>query len=119
MNQETSVTHATTLNFDEEVLLSRTPVVVDFYADWCGPCKMLAPLLERAAADYAGRVKVVKVNVDDENDLAARYRISGIPTLVFFKDGKAADPVVGLLPDWMLREKVDQICEASPPPVKS
>jgi thioredoxin len=105
----TNLIHATSETFDREVLQSDRPVVVDFYADWCGPCKMLAPAFERMAEENAGRVKFVKVNVDEENGLAARYGISGIPTLVFFKNGQVADSVVGLLPPVVLQEKVQAL----------
>jgi thioredoxin 1 len=110
--KKTNVIHATTASFDKDVLRSSTPVVVDFYADWCGPCKMLAPQLEKLAAEFAGKVKVVKVNVDDENDLAVQYGISGIPTLVFFRDGRPEDTVVGLVPAGTLEEKVKSLAGA-------
>ncbi len=107
----TNVMHATTTSFDEVVIRSRIPVVVDFYADWCGPCNMLAPILEKLAGSFDGKVKVVKVNVDEEGDLAGRFRVSGIPTLVFFRDGKPLDTVVGLIPPWTLKEKMDALAE--------
>jgi len=112
MNLQNDVIHVTTYKFDEEVLRSPIPVVVDFFADWCGPCKMLAPHLERMAAEFAGKVKVVKVNVDEEADLAGRYGVSGIPTLIFFKDGREVDTVVGLLPPGILREKMSRAAAA-------
>ena len=99
----------TTGSFERDVIQSSTPVVVDFYADWCGPCKMLAPHFSALADEYAGRVKFVKVNVDEESDLAARYGISGVPTLLFFKGGQIADTVVGLLPPRSLRQKLDEM----------
>ncbi len=101
--------HATTSSFERDVMQSQTPVVVDFYADWCGPCKMLAPHFAALADEYAGRVKFVKVNVDEDNELAARYGISGVPTLLFFKGGRLADSVVGLLPPQSLRQKLDEM----------
>jgi thioredoxin 1 len=101
--------HATIHNFDTEVLRSKQPVVVDFYADWCAPCKMLAPVFQRLAEEYAGRLKFAKVNVDEEAPLADRFGISGIPALVFFKDGAMADSVVGLLPPGELLEKLDRL----------
>ena len=78
----------TNQNFEEEVLKSEIPVLVDFFATWCGPCKMLAPVISDVAERYGGKVKVGKVNVDEENELAMKYQISSIPTLVLFKDGK-------------------------------
>ena len=78
----------TNQNFEEKVLKSEIPVLVDFFATWCGPCKMLAPVIAELAEKYEGKVKVGKVNVDEENELAMKYQISSIPTLVLFKEGK-------------------------------
>lgn len=88
--------HVTTDNFETEVLKSDAPVLADFYADWCGPCKMLAPLLEQFAQEHP-QVKVCKINVDDQADLAMDYDVRSIPTLVVFKDGKEANRSVGLI----------------------
>ena len=103
------LTHVTSANFEDQVNRSTAPVLVDFYADWCGPCNMVAPVLERLAGSYAGRVKIVKVNVDEEGDLADRFQVSGIPTMIFFKDGKEVDRVVGALPASALEEKVSSL----------
>ena len=86
----------TNKNFEAEVLKSEIPVLVDFFATWCGPCKMIAPVIEDIAERYEGKVKVGKVNVDEENELAMKYQISSIPTLVLFKDGKIINIKVGL-----------------------
>lgn len=86
----------TNQNFEEEVLESEIPVLVDFFATWCGPCKMIAPVIEEIAERYAGKVKIRKVNVDEENELAMKYQISSIPTLVLFKDGKVVNTKIGL-----------------------
>jgi thioredoxin 1 len=82
--------------FEAEVVQSPLPVVVDFYAPWCGPCKILSPRLEQLAGTFAGRIQCVKINVDEAPALARRFDIQGIPTLLFFKDGKVVDRIVGL-----------------------
>lgn len=96
-------------NFAEEVLSSEVPVLIDFYADWCGPCKMMAPVVEKLAEDYAGRVKVGKVNVDEEPELAQKYRVVSIPTFAFFKNGEVADTAVGAMSAAELTQKTEQI----------
>ena len=85
-------------NFEQEVLASREPVLVDFWASWCGPCRMLAPVLAELAEDYESKVKVGKVNVDDEQELALRYRVSAIPTVILFRDGQAVQTALGYQP---------------------
>jgi thioredoxin 1 len=92
------VLEVTDANFDQEVLKSEQPVLVDFWAVWCGPCKAIAPIVDSIAEAYAGKVKVAKVNVDQNGAAPSRYGIRGIPTLLFFKDGKVADQMVGLDP---------------------
>jgi thioredoxin 1 len=81
--------------FDTEVIKSDVPVLVDFWAAWCAPCRMLAPTVDQVASDYEGKAKVVKLNVDDNSETSARYNIRGIPTLLVFKDGEVKDQIVG------------------------
>ncbi len=95
--------------FDEAVLKSSVPVVVDFWAEWCMPCGMLAPIFKELAKEYAGKLKFVKVNVDDNPVLAARYGVQGIPTLVIFRNGKEVERVVGAYPKAVLNEILDRV----------
>jgi len=90
------ILEVTDQNFDSEVLQSGVPVLVDFWAEWCGPCRMLAPTVEVVAKEYAGRLKVAKVNVDENAATAARFRIQGIPTLLVFKGGQVQEQLVGV-----------------------
>ena len=96
-------------NFDKEVLQSDLPVVVDFYADWCGPCKMLSPAVEAMESIFAGKVKVGKLNVDENGDIAERYGVMSIPTVIFFKGGEIAGTSVGLITKDVLQSKIEQI----------
>ncbi|WP_353893809.1 thioredoxin [Proteinivorax hydrogeniformans] len=103
-----SVENVKSSNFDQEVLQNDKPVLVDFYADWCGPCKMLAPVIDEVATEYEGKVKIVKVNVDENQDLAGEYGVMSIPTLVFFKNGEAVDNVGGFMPKKQLTAKIEE-----------
>jgi thioredoxin len=91
----TNTVDVTDVSFEAEVLKSRIPVLVDFWAEWCGPCKAIAPTLEAVAKDYQGRAKVVKINVDQNIAVPSRYNIKGIPTLLLFRDGVVRDQIVG------------------------
>ena len=97
------------LNFESEVLKSTVPVLVDFWATWCGPCKMIAPVLEEIAKESAGRVKVVKVDVDQNQNLAARFNIQSIPTLLFFSNGNVVAQQVGAASKKVILAKVESI----------
>ena len=90
-----SIIELTTENFDNEVLESDVPVLVDFWAVWCAPCRMIAPVVEELASSYAGKVKIGKLNVDDHGDVATRYNVRGIPTLLLFHEGGVQDQLVG------------------------
>ncbi|MCL6473821.1 MAG: thioredoxin [Firmicutes bacterium] len=104
-----SATHVTTDQFDVEVLQSNVPVLVDFWAVWCGPCRAIAPHVDAIAQEYAGRAKVVKVNVDEEPEIALRYGIQSIPTLLFFKEGKVQDMIVGVVPRQTIVQKLEAL----------
>jgi thioredoxin 1 len=100
-------------NFTREVLETTTPVMVDFWAAWCGPCRMLAPIVEAIAADFAERAKVGKVNIDDAPSLASKYGIHAVPTLLFFQNGVVVDQIVGVLPQEEIADKLNVLLEPS------
>ncbi len=102
-------------NFEQEVLQSDIPVMVDFWAPWCVPCRMIAPLVERLAEQYAGRLKVAKLNVDENHELAIRYQVMSIPTLIFFKNGQVIDRIIGVPrePERVIVQKIEEVIGAS------
>ena len=100
------ITHLTAANFQETISKSATPVLVDFWAPWCGPCMMIAPILEELATELAGKLTIGKVNVDDNGALAAQFGIRAIPTLVLFKGGQVAEQYVGLMDKATLKSKL-------------
>jgi thioredoxin 1 len=99
----------TSATWDQEVLKAPGLVLVDFWAVWCGPCRMVAPIVDEIAKDYDGKLKVVKLNTDENPDIAGKYQIRGIPTLMFFKGGQTVDQVVGAVPKAQLKTKVDTL----------
>jgi len=98
----------TDANFQKEALESDLPVLVDFYADWCGPCKMMAPVVEELAGEYEGKFKIGKLNVDEEPNTAEKYRVMSIPTMLVIKDGQSVDTIVGAVPKKKLQDKLDE-----------
>lgn len=103
----------TSENFEKEVLASEIPVFVDFYADWCGPCKMMAPVVEKLAEKYEGKLKVGKCNVDEENELAARYRVMSIPTMMVFVNGEVRETIVGAVSQTELENVIEKSAKIS------
>jgi thioredoxin 1 len=103
------VLEVTDATFDQEVLKSEQPVLVDFWAVWCGPCKAIAPIVDSVATTFAGKLKVAKVNVDDNSATPSRYGIRGIPALLLFKGGKVADQIVGFVPQDVIEEKINRL----------
>ena len=108
----TTLAHFDDANFDAEVLKSKVPVVVDFFADWCGPCRALSPIVEQLAADFAGRVKIGKVEVVASAEVPTRYGIRAVPTLILFKDGREVEKITGLLAKADLRKKIEAMLAA-------
>ena len=106
MGQEVVLTDG---NFDEEVINASTPVLVDFWAEWCGPCRMIGPVVEEIAGEFAGKIKVGKVNVDQNQTTSAKFGITSIPTLLFFKGGELVERVVGLQSKDQLVKIIDKI----------
>jgi len=100
-------------NFEDEVIKSQVPVLVDFWATWCGPCQTAGPIIEKIAGEYEGKAKVCKLNVDEGRQTASKYSVMSIPTLNFFKDGKVVDQIVGVTPDFEadIKTKINKLTE--------
>jgi thioredoxin 1 len=103
------ITEATTATWEKEVLNTSGLIMIDFWAVWCGPCRIIAPTVEELAKEYSGKVKVMKLNTDENPDIASRYKIMGIPTLMFFKDGQKVDQIVGAVPKPQLKAKIESL----------
>ncbi|MBS9768853.1 MAG: thioredoxin [Flavobacteriaceae bacterium] len=101
--------NVTDANFEEVVLKSDKPVLVDFWAEWCGPCRMVGPIVEELAKEYDGKAVITKMNVDENAEVTAKYGIRNIPTILFFKNGEVVDKTVGALPKGKLAEKLDAL----------
>ncbi len=104
-----AIQEVTDANFDQEVLQSATPVLIDFWAPWCGPCRAIAPIVEELAREHAGKLKVVKLNVDDNPQTPARYGVRGIPNLLVIKNGQVAEQIVGAVPKARLDKALSEI----------
>jgi thioredoxin 1 len=99
--------HITDATFDQEVLKSSTPVLVDFWAEWCGPCRMIGPIVEEMAGEYEGKAKITKVDVDSNPQISMKFGIRSIPTLLIFKNGQIVDQIVGAVPKSVLKKQLD------------
>ncbi len=108
-----TVYHTSAQNFNRDVLQSPVPVLVDFYADWCGPCRMLAPTLDKLATEFSGKARIVKVNVDQEPALASQFNVSSIPNLTFIVDGEVVGQSAGAPPEAALRRALQQLTAAA------
>ena len=106
------IANSTTASWDKDVIDHNGLVLVDFWAVWCGPCRMIAPTIEELAGEYKEKLKVVKLNTDENPDIASRYKIMGIPTIMFFKNGEKVDQMVGAVPKPQIKSKIDSFLDA-------
>lgn len=110
--------HVTDAEFEQKVLKSDLPVIVDFWAPWCGPCRMVAPMLDKIASEMDGKLVVAKVNTDENIEYAQKYGVQGIPTMLFIHQGKVVHTQVGALPEGLLKDAVKQFVDSVPAPIK-
>ncbi len=108
MTEQSSLIHVNDTNFSSEVLNSDLPVLVDFWATWCGPCRSISPVVEELAKEYVGKVKITKLNVDENPSTPSQYGVRGIPTLILFKQGKVVDQIVGAVPKARLKAMIEK-----------
>ena len=101
------VSEVTTSTWDDEVIKAQGLVMIDFWAAWCGPCRIISPTVEELSKEYSGKIKVLKLNTDENSDIASRYQVMGIPTIMFFKDGTKLDQIVGVVPKQFLKAKIE------------
>lgn len=109
MSDSGKLLHVTDGNFEEEILKSSTPALVDFWAAWCGPCRTVGPVVEELAGEYGNKVKIAKLNVDDNKQTPSKYGVRGIPTLMLFKNGQVVDQIVGAVPKSKIKELLDKV----------
>jgi len=112
MTATSTLSHFTDANFEAEVIQSRVPVLVDFFAEWCGPCRSLTPIVEELARDFAGKIKVGKIDIDHSRNTPSKYGIMAVPTIILFKDGKEIDKITGLKPKADLRKRIEALIAA-------
>jgi thioredoxin 1 len=112
MNATSSLSHFTDGNFETEVLKSDVPVLVDFFAEWCGPCRSLTPIVEELAKEYGGKIKVGKIDIDHSKSTPSKYGIMAVPTIILFKNGKEIDKITGLKPKADLRKRIEALIAA-------